>query len=906
MRRSGCAVANSYTLEAILTPDGNVVYQYQTLTGTINSATIGIENGAGNVALQAHLNGTGWVLAANKAIRFNYPAGDHTGPTIVHTPLLDTELPGPWTVSATVTDDSGVISATLNYRLNGGAYTAVPMTAAGSTYSALIPDQTGIIDYYISAADAVSPPNNSTSPTWTFSRRPVSGGPDSFGYTWANSHAPAGPVHSWEDITTNPAAVALTPGDDTYSAAIPMGFGFPYYDAVKTSLKVSSNGFITFGAGTSNGYGQALPSVGEPNDVIAAFWDDLNSASATAPGSITYLNDAANGRFIVQWHTVAYGGSLYFDFQIVLHASGDITMHYLNVNEADVALSTTGIENATGTVGLQVRRNSLGSALTDAFSIFFDRPAGDVVGPGIVHTPLGNTEDTVNAYTVNATITDSESPMGIVSLNYRVNGGSYSSVSMTGGPVYTGQIPAQAAGSAIDYYILASDGAVPPNFSTSSTWTFHVVDYTLAPTGLTASDGNLDQVVLSWTAPAWIPALSSAPQPRFEDFLPLFESKDAAFEAYSAALLTWEASRQNMDRSFQGYNIYRDGSLIGTSATTTYTDVPATTAVFSYHVTALFSGGESLASTSDTGFMSLRPTTGGPDTFGYTWINSLDADGPAFEWIDISTTGTALVLADDASSAALPLGFAFTFYGVDKNEVFVGSNGLLTFGAGSTAFSNTFLPSAVTPNDVIAPFWDDFNPSLVGSTVHYLSDVSNDRFIVQYHVPAYGATAPYIFFDFQVVLQGNGNIRVNLLNVNEADVVEATLGIEDAFGLDGLSANFNNVGGRLADGVSYLFIEPGNIVVGADETPTAFGLLKAWPNPFNPTTQLSFQLPETAQATVRLLDIAGRQVAVLASGVMERGEHQLTVDASSLASGMYFAQVESQGHMAVIKLSLVR
>jgi hypothetical protein len=173
-------------------------------------------------------------------------------------------------------------------------------------------------------------------------------------------------------------------------------------------------------------------------------------------------------------------------------------------------------------------------------------------------------------------------------------------------------------------------------------------------------------------------------------------------------------------------------------------------------------------------------------------------------------------------------------------------------------------------------------------------------------VPAYGATAPYIFFDFQVILHANGNIQVNLANVNEADVAEATLGIEDGLGMDGLSANFNNVGGRLADGMSYLFIEPGNIVVDADETPTAFGLLKAWPNPFNPTTRLSFQLPETAQATVRLMDVAGRQVAVLASGLMERGEHQLTVDASHLASGIYFAQVESQGHMAVTKLTLVR
>ena len=906
MRRSGCGTTNNYTVEAILYPDGNIVFQYLTLVGTVNSATIGIENGTGTVALQAHLNGTGWALAANKAIRFTYPAGDHTGPTIAHTPLTDTESAGPWTVNATITDDSGVTGATLFYNQNGGTYTSVAMSNVGSLYSAVIPDFMGTMSYYITSTDAVSPANGSTSSTWTFTRRPTSGGPDVFGYTWANSHAPGGPAYSWVDINSNPSAVALTPGDDTYSAFIPLSFGFPYYDAVKTSLRVSSNGFITFGASTTNGYGQALPTAAEPNDVIAAFWDDMNSASTTSPGTIKYLDDAANGRFIVQWHTVAYSGSVFFDFQIILHANGGITMNYLDVNEADVALSTTGIENSLGTVGLQVRRTNAGSALTDAFTIAYTRPVGDVVGPAIIHTPLGNTEDTVNPYMVSATITDSESPMGVVTLNYRVDGGSYTALSMAGGPIFMIPIPPQAAGSAIDYYIVAGDAAVPPNFSVSPTWTFHVVDFTLAPTGFTASDGVLDQVNLSWTAPAWIPALSSAPQPQFESFLPLHESKDAAFAAYSAALSEWQAAQSSMDRSFQGYNIYRDGSLIGTSTGTSYTDIPASTAVFSYHVTALFDGGESLASNTDTGFMGLRPTSGGPDTFGYSWINSLDVDGPAYEWIDISATGTALTLTDDSYSAALPLGFTFKFYGVDKTDIFVGSNGLLTFGAGSTAFTNTLLPSSATPNDVIAPLWDDYNPSLAGSTVHYLSDVANGRFIVQYHVPAYGATAPYIFFDFQVILHANGNIQVNLANVNEADVAEATLGIEDGLGMDGLSANFNNVGGRLADGMSYLFIEPGNIVVDADETPTAFGLLKAWPNPFNPTTRLSFQLPETAQATVRLMDVAGRQVAVLASGLMERGEHQLTVDASHLASGIYFAQVESQGHMAVTKLTLVR
>jgi hypothetical protein len=897
MRRSGCGTTNNYTLEAILYPNGNIVYQYLTLVGTVNSATIGIENGTGTVALQAHLNGTGWPLAVNKAIRFSYPAGDHTGPTIAHTPLTDTESAGPWTVNATITDDSGVTGATLFYNQNGGTYTSVAMSNVGSLYSAVIPDFLGTMSYYITSADGVSPPNGSTSSTWTFTRRPYSGGPDTFGYTWANSHAPGGPAYSWVDINLDPAAVALTPGDDTYSASIPMSFGFPYYDAVKTSLRVSSNGFITFGASTTNGYGQILPTAAEPNDVIAAFWDDMNSASTTAPGYIKYLDDTANGRFIIQWHTVAYSGSVFFDFQIILHANGGITMNYLDVNEADVALCTQGIENSLGTVGLQVRRNNAGSALTDAFTIAFTRPVGDVVGPAIVHTPLGMTEDTASPYVVTANVSDAESLVAGATLYYQVNGGGYSSVPMTLGvaPAYSASIPAQGPGSAVMYYIVATDNAVPANSTTSSTWTFHVVDYTIAPTGFTASDGVLDAVNLSWTAPAWVVALlgESTPEPQFESFLPQYATKDAAFAAYSAAHAAWLAT-QGSERSFLNYNIYRDGSLLATSTTTSYTDVPATTAVHSYHVAAQFSSRESNPSNTDTGFKGVRPTSGGPDASGYTWVNNLDVAGPAVDWVDISATGTALTLADDSYSAALPLGFNFPYYGAVKTDVFVGSNGFLSFGAGSTALTNQVLPSTSTPNDVIAGFWDDMNPSLAGSAVYYLSDVANSRFIVQYHVPAYGAISPYTFFDFQVILYTDGNIYVNLSNVDEADVSSATLGIENSAGTVGLSANADNTGGRLADGMTYFFAAPAGDWAGPSIAHTPLTNTEDSTNPYTVNANVSDDDSAVASATLYYRVNAGTYLAVpMIAGVAPAYSAAIPAQAGGSAIQYYIVAVDN-------------
>ena len=98
----------------------------------------------------------------------------------------------------------------------------------------------------------------------------------------------------------------------------------------------------------------------------------------------------------------------------------------------------------------------------------------------------------------------------------------------------------------------------------------------------------------------------------------------------------------------------------------------------------------------------LDPATtlgaGGPDDFGYLWIDSDEAGGPAFNWVDISAVGTPLGLSDD-DGEEVPLPFPFDFYGETKSSITVGSNGYLTFGTDGTDLSNDPVPSTTDPND---------------------------------------------------------------------------------------------------------------------------------------------------------------------------------------------------------------
>jgi len=95
-------------------------------------------------------------------------------------------------------------------------------------------------------------------------------------------------------------------------------------------------------------------------------------------------------------------------------------------------------------------------------------------------------------------------------------------------------------------------------------------------------------------------------------------------------------------------------------------------------------------------------------------------------------------------------------------------------------------------------------------------------------------------------------------------------------------------------------------VVEADERPVAFALLGNVPNPFNPVTTLRFQLAETASVRLSVVDLAGREVALLSQGLRSRGEHQVVFDASALPSGVYLARLLAGGRTEMHKMMLVK
>jgi hypothetical protein len=74
--------------------------------------------------------------------------------------------------------------------------------------------------------------------------------------------------------------------------------------------------------------------------------------------------------------------------------------------------------------------------------------------------------------------------------------------------------------------------------------------------------------------------------------------------------------------------------------------------------------------------------------------------------------------------------------------------------------------------------------------------------------------------------------------------------------------------------------------------PSLFSL-SCYPNPFNPSTRIEFTIPKAGLVSLKVYDVLGREVAVLAEGMMQAGEHDVRFDGSELASGIYFARLEA-------------
>ncbi|MFC1620381.1 DUF3160 domain-containing protein, partial [Candidatus Neomarinimicrobiota bacterium] len=108
--------------------------------------------------------------------------------------------------------------------------------------------------------------------------------------------------------------------------------------------------------------------------------------------------------------------------------------------------------------------------------------------------------------------------------------------------------------------------------------------------------------------------------------------------------------------------------------------------------------------------------------------------------------------------------------------------------------------------------------------------------------------------------------------------------------------------GRQLPGITYTDVgtnDPGGL-------PQSFMLAQNYPNPFNPATTLRYTLPASQYVTLRVYDLAGREVATLVEKHQPAGEYQLVFDAGDLPSSIYIARLITSEATRSIKMLLLK
>ena len=118
--------------------------------------------------------------------------------------------------------------------------------------------------------------------------------------------------------------------------------------------------------------------------------------------------------------------------------------------------------------------------------------------------------------------------------------------------------------------------------------------------------------------------------------------------------------------------------------------------------------------------------------------------------------------------------------------------------------------------------------------------------------------------------------------------------------------------GQYNDGPAWFYMDPNQTITSVaskgSELPSTFALLGNYPNPFNPSTNIKFQIGQSSEVTLSVYDILGRLVSSQNLGLTVPGEHAVSFNAANLASGTYYYRLKmvSTGLTLVGKMLLLK
>ena len=87
---------------------------------------------------------------------------------------------------------------------------------------------------------------------------------------------------------------------------------------------------------------------------------------------------------------------------------------------------------------------------------------------------------------------------------------------------------------------------------------------------------------------------------------------------------------------------------------------------------------------------------------------------------------------------------------------------------------------------------------------------------------------------------------------------------------------------------------------------TDFNISNIYPNPFNPITTITYQVPEYSNVSIKIYNLSGQIIQNIHNGFMSPGEYSVSWDAKNFSSGLYFVKMVSGSFVKTQKIMLVK
>ncbi len=316
--------------------------------------------------------------------------------------------------------------------------------------------------------------------------------------------------------------------------------------------------------------------------------------------------------------------------------------------------------------------------------------------------------------------------------------------------------------------------------------------------------------------------------------------------------------------------------------------------------------------------------------YAYESFDTLYSETPLFEWFEIDPEaggpGAVLPFTFDDQIITIMLPFTFTYWGEDYIRISICADGWIVPGVTSSIPADNYdLPNIDDADGMVAGLWDNlWNVNETGTVSTYY-DSGNGLFYIEYNeIMHQSGTIPKE--TFQIVLcdpavepttTGDSEIIIYYKTLHFYGINFSTSGIESPDELNGISYSYNNINPVTAYGLTdsmaikwttdppfIVALEP-DIATGKN-IPTMFEFNPPYPNPFNPTTTLSFSIPSNGQVELKVFNISGQIVYELMDRRLNPGNYSCQFDASKLGSGIYFARLLYNDLTSVQKLLLIK